>query len=261
VAAALVSQQKMIAESEANIRSAEARVAVNQGALAQARANLTQVAAGPRGVDIAALQADARSAEANYLSALSRLEKARMTAPIAGKVTAVNNKAGEQIAAGAAFIVIQNIEGAAYELKVDISESDIAKVSLADAAIVTFDALGETAPAAAAVRQIDPAEKLVESVVYYEVTLEFSGVQPPAIKPGMTADVEINTARLSQVIVIPQRAVLRRPSGQEYVRVVAGDTYEEREVQTGLRGDGGRVEVRSGLNEGEEIVVSIKASD
>jgi len=132
---------------------------------------------------------------------------------------------------------------------------------LNDQVEVTFDALNDEVSAHATVMEIDPAETLIEGVVYYEVTLYMNGdAASLPLKPGMSADLDIRTAEESSVIAIPQRAVLTKTDGQKYVRVVTGKgTYEDRQVVTGVLGDKGMVLIVSGLSEGEEIILKLNS--
>jgi Cu(I)/Ag(I) efflux system membrane fusion protein/cobalt-zinc-cadmium efflux system membrane fusion protein len=76
------------------------------------------------------------------------------------------------------------------------------------------------------------------------------------LKPGMFATVYIQHRRLDDVLAIPTEAIL--DSGRrKLVFVSAGDgRFEPREIVTGLVGDRHVTQVISGLEEGEEIVVS-----
>ncbi len=76
------------------------------------------------------------------------------------------------------------------------------------------------------------------------------------LKPDMFANVTLATEARRDVLVIPDEAVLR--SGKRNLAIVAlGDgRFRPREVQLGLDSGGGRVEILSGLVEGERVVVS-----
>jgi Cu(I)/Ag(I) efflux system membrane fusion protein/cobalt-zinc-cadmium efflux system membrane fusion protein len=76
------------------------------------------------------------------------------------------------------------------------------------------------------------------------------------LKPGMFATVYIQYRRVDDVLAIPTEAIL--DSGRrKIVFVSAGHgRFEPREIVTGLVGDRHMTEVLSGLEEGEEIVVS-----
>lgn len=87
------------------------------------------------------------------------------------------------------------------------------------------------------------------------VRLEFQnpGLQ---LKPGMFTTVRIDTRHLGGVLTVPTEAILH--SGERNIVFVALGLgkYEPRQVVTGLSGAGHLTEVKSGLQEGETIVLS-----
>jgi membrane fusion protein, macrolide-specific efflux system len=222
--------------------------------VAQALASLTQVAAEPRVVDLASYEAEVSRAQAAYKSAQARLSKAEITSPIVGSVTDISIKTGEQVVATSPIITVQTTREQ-FEVAADVSESDIAKVSLDDSVLLTFDAFGLGVEVNGVVREIDLAEKMVEGVVFYEVTIQIDEMeQSLALRPGLSADLILTTDMRNDAIVVPQRAVFERDD-LSYVRVLEKGDAVERRVEVGLRGDLGKVEIISGLEEGEELVI------
>lgn len=255
---AIASKSSQIAAGESAVRASQAQIEVSETDLLQAEANLQQVLAGPRAVDVASLQADVRRARADLDSSEARLKKATIVSPISGWITDLKYSVGEQVSVAQPMVVVQSLDNN-FRILADISESDIAKVALQDTVEITFDAFGNDVRVPATVEKIDPAEKLIEGVVYYQVDVRLAqSVAPIGLKPGMSADLEILTADLADVLIVPQRSVLERADGQKYVRVPGGDLFVEKDVITGLRGDGGKVEIKKGLNEGEEVILTIK---
>jgi len=74
------------------------------------------------------------------------------------------------------------------------------------------------------------------------------------LMPGMIARVEIETGTSDNAITIPYDAVVDL-SGQEITYIMVGDSAQERQVKLG-RTVGDRVVVTSGLNAGENLIVS-----
>lgn len=254
--------ENLVDKYEAALASAEASaiysVVVKQAAVAEAEANLAQVKAAPRSVDLAALEAAVAQAEANYNKAESVLADAKIFAPIDGKVTAVDFEQGEQVTANSPVITVQTVI-TRFQIVADISESDISKVSVDDSVEVTFDAFGDDKIFTGRVVKINPAEKNVSGVIYYEAAIYLDEqVETIDWKPGMTVDITILTAKLENSVLITQRAVLENSSGEKYVRLPGSESFEERLVQVGLRGDGGVWQVTSGLQGGETVIVSIR---
>jgi multidrug efflux pump subunit AcrA (membrane-fusion protein) len=105
------------------------------------------------------------------------------------------------------------------------------------------------------VLSIDPAEKIVDNVVYYQVTIDFPD-QPMGIRSGMTADIVIETEKKQDILRVAKSAV-EVVDGAETVRVVKNGKIENRKITIGLAGDE-YLEIISGLNEGDQVIVGIK---
>lgn len=256
LARARADEASSAASADAAVTSAQSLALVRQGDLARAKAELAQVLARPRSVDVAALAAGVEQARARLEAARSRLARAAIVSPIDGTVTRADLEVGERVGAQQAAFTVQTTDDR-FRVAADIPESDVAKLSVGDRVDVTLDAYGEDTVFPGTVAEIHPAEKTVEGVVFYEAKVTFDDAAV-GVKPGMSADLTVHTDRAEGALIVPQRAVLERPGGQRYVRVLAGSRVEERDVATGLRGDGGLVEVLGGLSEGEKAVVSIR---
>ncbi|HSV56222.1 MAG TPA: hypothetical protein VLH39_03830, partial [Magnetospirillaceae bacterium] len=88
----------------------------------------------------------------------------------------------------------------------------------------------------------------------FPVVVAFRNGFAGRVKSGMSASVSIATRKAEPAVVIPSAALLRR--GSEYaVFVDAGGTAEVRPVTLGRR-SGIRVEVLSGLAEGDKLIIS-----
>ena len=234
----------------------DAAVASAAATLASRAADLANVAAQTRSVDLAPLQAQLGQALADLDATSARLSKTELRSPITGVVTAIEYDVGELASAGAVVMTVQNTQLDAYKVSVQISESDIAKIEVDQMAEMTFDAFGDDVVVEGYVMSIDPAEQTVEGVVFYEVDVTL-GEGVAGMKPGMSVDVTIFTNQVDDVLYVPQRAVLERDD-VPYVRILTDTGYEERTVEKGLRADGGFIEIISGLEEAEEVILSIR---
>lgn len=219
-----------------------------KSSLEQARAALALKQAEARPADIQAAQAQVASAQAIYDNTMVR-------APSDGTITRVDTRVGEQAVASQEVMILQDI-GNLYA-EANVSEADIASIQVGQEVDYTFDALGPDKHFKGKVLTVNPASTVISGVVNYKVTASIDDA--PDIKPGMTANMTVMVAAKEGVLAVPSNAILNKNGGR-YVRVVDDvkkKTYHEEEVKTGLNADGGLVEITSGLEEGQEIVVSI----
>jgi HlyD family secretion protein len=140
-----------------------------------------------------------------------------------------------------------------FKITANVPEVDVAKLSVGEEADVTLDAYGADVPFNAVVDLIDPAETVIQGVSTYKVTLRFVK-KDERIRSGMTANIDIKTAKKEDVLYLPARSVITK-DGKKYVKIPNGLTETlETEVTVGLRGSDGSIEILSGLNEGDTIV-------
>lgn len=237
---------------------AEANLTVQKANLTQAEASHEGLVAKPREVDVAALRAEVSRNRASVAQAQNELNKTQLRALADGVISKLDVEVGQTVAMNTP---VATILSSGLAIKVDISESDIAKVQVHDSAMVTLDALGDDMKFTATVASIEPAETKVSGVVYYKTTLVLEkNDQIANVRPGMTANVSILTDQKENVLVIPQRAIIEQ-DGKKTVRVVIDKKkgkFEMKDVTTGLKGDNGEIEITSGLQENEEIVTFLK---
>ena len=189
--------------------------------------------------------------QANVLSITADLQKTVLKSPIDGVITKQDTKAGEIVSPGTPIISI--ISKDKLLIEAFIPEADIAKISIGDIASVTLDAYGDTVKFSATVTFVDPAETMLEGVATYKMKFQFTE-ENEKIKPGMTANVDIRTAKNIGVLSLPQRVIIRKDSGT-FVQVLEGNVIKEIPIVSGLRGSDGNTEILSGLNKGQQVVV------
>ncbi len=248
--AAEAALEKAKVDADSSYKSAVSQVNIAEAALESAKASLALKKAAPRRVDLASLEARVEEARANLELAEQDLENTRIKSPIAGIVTKINYEIGEHTSLNEPVMVV--LGGDLLRIEVDISESDIPKVKKGDSVAITFDAFGEDREFKGTVNSIEPAETLIQDVVYYQVKIDIDNPSED-IKPGMTANVDILTATRDDVVYMPQRAVVRR-NGEQIVRILENGEEKEVPVELGLYADEGLVEVKSGVNPGDEVI-------
>jgi HlyD family secretion protein len=233
-----------ITASQEKLRTALSSLALAQNELALKEAPATNE-------DIAAQQARVLSADASVKDALAGLAKTIIRSPISGVVTNVDIKVGEIISPNTSLVSV--ISDNDFEIDANIAESDIAKISLGDSANVTLDAYGDGVVFNAIVTKIDPAETVIEGVPTYKTTFSLLP-DGKSVKSGMTANIDILTDKRTDIIAVPARAV-KVSDGEKIVKVIDNsEVITERKVETGLRGSDGRIEILSGVKEGEKVI-------
>lgn len=220
-------------------------------ALTLAQNELILKEAPPTKEEIEAQEARILSSDAGVEDVLAEIAKTAIFSPISGVVTKVDVKKGEIVSQNAALISIISNKG--FKIEANVAEADIVKVSIGDSANVTLDAYGDETVFKADVVKIDPAEIVIEGVPTYKVTFSMLS-NDKAIKPGMTANIDILTEKATNIIAIPARAV-KTTDNASIVKVFNNDsTISERKVKTGLRDSEGRVEILSGIKEGDRVI-------
>lgn len=138
----------------------------------------------------------------------------------------------------------------------NVPESDIVKLQIGQKADVTFDAFSSEDVFSATISQIDPASTVIQDVVYYRIKLKLDNLDP-RLKAGMSANVDVRTAEKENVLMAPGRAI-KTEGNKKFVDVLQIDnTTKKVFIETGLEGDEGMIEIKSGLKGGEKVVTFV----
>lgn len=235
-------------------RSAELQqlLAKTQLTTAESAANTDQIRQAKISLYSAQTQlAQARTAENDLKSQIAR---ATLTSPIDGIVSEVNIVAGVDAPSGNAIVV----EAPTYEVTAEVVESDISSMTIGQPATVTIAGLEVSVDGKVTAIGRTATTSSSTSVVSYPVTVGLTG-PPPGVLPGMTADVTITTASVSNVLTIPSEA-LAGTAGNYTVRILsATGVPEARPVTVGLV-TSTLAEIKSGLTAGESVVTGTTAA-
>jgi multidrug efflux pump subunit AcrA (membrane-fusion protein) len=251
-----IANQTNINTAQTSLDSAESAVMTAKGNLQSAEDKLSQIKAPPRKEDVDLAQAQLRQGEAALIRAQQQLDKSVLVSPCDGIIIEVEKQEGEMIKSASAEHIISLMCGGKFQIETDIPEVDIGKVDLDDFVEISLDAFPEEFFLGKIIK-IDPAETIIQGVVYYNARLAFDELDEK-VKSGMTANITIVADSRENVLFIPQRA-LKEKEGKKIVRIPSADNgYQEKEVETGLRGSNGMIEIISGLNEGDKVITFIK---
>ncbi len=217
----------------------------NQKAISTARSQVSEIENKLTEEGNGLYQARVKEAQAKISLLENEIQEASLRSPSEGQITEVQKETGEIVQAGET--VFSFLPSAPFQIKVDIYEGDIIDVEVGDPVRISLVAF-EDKIVGGEVLSVNPAEKVVDDVVYYETTIGFKE-SIEGIKPGMTADIVIETNKKEDVILVPEEAV-----DESKVRVFQSGEIEEREIETGIEGDD-FIEVITGLEEGEKVVL------
>lgn len=191
-------------------------------------------------------QAEAALAQAQRQLEITR-KNAVITAPIAGEVAAVNTSVGNFAAPGNPLVTI--IQRDRLEIRTDLTDSQIMLVKPGTQVSVTVPGAGPE-PFTGEVREVALAVDPTTGKFPVRVEIPNPELQ---LKPGMYAEITVPVESITDVVAVPSSAIIKRDHG-EFAFVVVDNVAYERAVTTGLT-DGDYVEIRSGLEAGEYVVV------
>jgi HlyD family secretion protein len=218
--------------SLSNLRSLESSLAASEAALKAAETNLS----GTR-ENVRVAEFGITSAQATLKELRTSLQKTVITAPVSGIVSKLNIEKGERVVgtlqmAGTEMMRIANLHS--MEVQVEVSESDILKVSLNDEADIEVDAylgrkfkgkVSEIANSASNVGSAVAGASLnTDQVTNFVVKIRIDATSYADLlekgkrypfRPGMSASVDIYTNTVEGVLSVPIIAVTARGDEDE----------------------------------------------
>ena len=188
-----------------------------------------------------------------------QLTYASITAPIDGIVAFVSTQEGETVVASLnAPTFVNLIDLRKLEVTVFVDETDIGRINVGQRAKFTVDTFANHF-FDGRVREIHPKAVIKDNVVNYEVILDIEEKKVAKLRPEMTANVVITTGTRKKVLTLPKEAI-KRKGKKTFIVMKSGGGLEDKSVELGWR-DGGKIEVVSGLNDGDEVGVLDKPID
>jgi len=221
----------------------------------------------------AAAKSGVEQGKASLKEAEDDLSKCTITSPISGLIIQLNKEEGEMVL-GAQFkedVIMIVADLKRIEAQVDVDETDVVDVRPGQKATIEVDALPDTV-LHGRVKEISNTATTTGYGTQEEVTnfkVKVSLLDPPsALRPGMSATVDIITAHHPNALSIPIQSVVMRsplkekgdtlaaPKGNKPVEVVFiiqdGVAHQQR-VKTGISSETD-IEILDGLKEGEKVV-------
>lgn len=186
--------------------------------------------------------AQIRRAEGLLKQAQDQLEKTVIYSPMDGTVSSRTSEVGERVAATGQFNaaeVMRVADLSDMEVRVNVNENDVVNVKVGDKARISVDAYpnrkftGEVKEIASAART--QGLNTQEEVTNFQVRVRVSD-KDIALRPGMSATVDIETKTVENVVAVPIQAVtVRSREGNKTIDQLAADR-EKKAKET--QGDG-----------------------
>ncbi len=232
-----------------------------------------------------------QSAEATLSELQTSLRRTTIYAPMNGIISRLNVEEGERVVGtiqmtGTEMMRIANLN--AMEVRVEVSETDIPRVTIGDTVSIEVDAyldrdfIGHVtmiANSALSEGTTTTSSLTSDQVTNFEVRINIdpssyqdliTPTKPYPFRPGMSASVDINTSTRKGVLTVPIQSVTTRERKdlpelakeedadeneliEVVFRVMENDTLDLVPVITGIQDDT-YIEVLEGLEEGQDIV-------
>jgi HlyD family secretion protein len=230
------------------------------------------------------------SAEAGYREAKNNLLRTTIFAPMDGTVSSLTVEKGERVVgtqqmAGTEIMRIANLQN--MEVKVQVNESDIVKVSVGDSAEIEVDAYPDvrfkgivtqvanstkSAQSGGGLNQSVSADQATSFEVKisllrssYKHLIKENQAHLSPFKPGMSATVDISTNKIFDVIKVPIQSIALRETEdendkdnkelKECVFIVDGDKAKRVFVKTGIQ-DNQYIHLVSGVAVGDKVIIA-----
>jgi HlyD family secretion protein len=194
---------------------------------------------------------DLAAAEARVNAAQATLNMAQLIAPFTGTITDAHPLPGDQVTAGTIGFRVEDLSNLLVD--VEVSEVDINRISVAQPVTLTFDAIlgseyhGE-------VTQVSQSGNTVQGAVSFMITVRITDADAQ-VKPGMTAAVNITVEKLTDVLLIPNRAV-RLVDGKRVVYVLRNSLPVQVEIRLGSSSDTMSVLAGGDVKQGDLIILN-----
>lgn len=234
-----------------------------------------------------------QSAGASVSEAMDNLNRTTIYAPVSGTISKLDAELGERVVgtqqmAGTEILRVANLKN--MEVEIDVNENDIVKVQIGDSTIVEVDAylkkefkgivtqIANSAGEALTADQVTNFKVKVRILEEsYKDLLEGKDESYSPFRPGMTATVDIITNKRPKAINVPLSAIVIKtdtssttkttvPKAVDATKKVETEEKFEcvfvnnkgvaklRVVKTGIQDDT-KIEILSGLKEGDEIII------
>ena len=272
--------------SDADLQQSQSSMEALEANLKAAVANINAAGESAR-----AAKFSVQSAEATLKELRTSLRRTEIFAPMSGIISQLNVEEGERVVgtiqmAGTEMMRIANLN--AMEVRVEVSENDVPRVTIGDEVAIEVDAYLNrtfrgrvTQIANSATNAATSVSLTSDQVTNFEVRINIDpesykdlieAGNPYPFRPGMSASVDVRTEEVKNALAIAIQSVTTRDKDDddknkegkennslddllEVVFLVKGDTVDMVEVTTGIQDDS-YIQILSGIKDGDEVVTA-----
>ncbi len=216
--------------------------------LMAAKQQLSMFIAGPTRTEIAIQQANVENAEAKLSVAQAKFDECTIQSPFSGIVTKVFVRQGDL--AKPRTPLLEMIDPESLVVSFAVPETSSMEIQNGTKLLINLDAY--------------PGKKFKAEIqrIYPEIKwntrtriVEAKVIENIKLVPGMFVRVALPIKTAHNAIVVPDKSILTTPRGDKVVYVIENGIAKKRTVLLGLEYRG-KVQVTSGVSEGETIVIS-----
>ncbi|MFD2036859.1 efflux RND transporter periplasmic adaptor subunit [Belliella marina] len=221
-----------------------------------------------------------KSSQATVNEANENLRLTNVYSPVNGTVSKLLVEKGERVVgtqqmAGTEMLRLADLSK--MEVRVNVNENDIIRISLGDTTLIDVDSYASVAKkfkgVVTSIANSANTKASIDAVTEFEVKIRILNDSYAELvteknrfpfRPGMTASVDIITQKKTGVLSVPLAAVTTREDQKiesadgttklkELIYIVENGKAVQKEIKTGIS-DFDNIEILEGVNEGDELV-------
>jgi multidrug efflux pump subunit AcrA (membrane-fusion protein) len=232
-----------------DLDSADVALAQARSANEQAQKQLADLQRLGREQLMKAAQGGKESAEGHYRAAAAQLSYSEIRSPIDGVVTDRPLYVGDLAVANQAILTV--MDTSALVAKAHVPQTEAAQLKVGDAAEIKI--ANSEGPVTGRVSLVSPALDAGSTTV--EIWVE-TRKPTTALKPGMTATIEITAKTVKDAVVVPSNSIFKNERGDDYVLLAGSDKKAHRQiVKLGVKNKD-LTQIVDGVSEADPVIVS-----